>query len=353
MNRRKITDLSLKQSCIAPFVVICIALVMLTFSLARFWYYIKSPNIELHGKSWMYVYIPTGTDFQGVRKILRPFMKNEKAFVFTAVRKHYPGHVRAGKYKLIEGEDNNRLVNILRSGMQEPVRLSFQAAKTPAELAGKIGRLIEADSAALMRLFTNASYLQNYGLDPDNIFALFIPDTYQFLWNTSAEQFLRKMRLEQQGFWTPTRRKFLDSLGMSIPQAVTLASIIEKETNKDQERSVIAGVYINRLHKKWPLQADPTVIFAWNDFSIKRLTARHLKINSRYNTYLFTGLPPGPVCIPSVSSIDAVLHYTKHKFMYFCAREDLSGYHNFAETITEHGINARKYQKALDKLNIK
>jgi len=350
---KKIKKLSAKQSCIAPSVVICATLVILTFSLARFWYFIKFPNIELKRKSWMYLYIPTGTDFQGVRKLLSPFMKNEKSFVFTAIRKLYPGHVRAGKYKLIEGEDNNRLVNILRSGMQEPVRVSFQTARTPAELAGRIGRQIEADSAALMRLFTNASYLHNFGLDPDNIFALFIPDTYQFFWNTSAEQFLRRMRLEQQDFWTPTRRKFLDSLGMTIPQAVTLASIIEKETNKDQEKSTIAGVYINRLHRKWPLQADPTVIYAWNDFSIKRLTARHLKINSRYNTYLFTGLPPGPVCIPSAGSIDAVLHYTRHKFMYFCAREDLSGYHTFAETITEHGINARRYQKALDKLNIK
>jgi UPF0755 protein len=160
------------------------------------------------------------------------------------------------------------------------------------------------------------------------------------------------MKIEQQGFWTPSRRRLLDSLGMNIPQAVTLASIIEKETNKDEEKSTIAGVYINRLQRKWPLQADPTVIYAWNDFSIKRLTARHLKIKSRYNTYLFTGLPPGPVCIPSVSSINAVLHYKKHKFMYFCAKEDLSGYHNFSVTITEHSKNARNYQKALDKLNI-
>ena len=352
MSCRVIKNASNRLSYLAPVVVLSFTLMLVTLSFCRFWYYIKSPNTDLKGSPWIYIYIPTGTDFQGVRRILRPVLKNEKAFVFTAQRKHYTNRVRAGKYKISEGLDNNRLVNMLRSGRQEPVRLFFQNARTPAELAGRIARQIEADSASLMRLFTNTAFLRTLGLDPDNIFALFIPDTYQFLWNTSAQQFLLRMKIEQQGFWTPSRRRLLDSLGMNIPQAVTLASIIEKETNKDEEKSTIAGVYINRLQRKWPLQADPTVIYAWNDFSIKRLTAKHLKIKSRYNTYLFTGLPPGPVCIPSVSSINAVLHYKKHKFMYFCAKEDLSGYHNFSVTITEHSKNARNYQKALDKLNI-
>jgi UPF0755 protein len=352
MSSRGKKLIATKLGYIAPFTVLSITLLLITASFARFWYYIKYPNIDLNGKSCIYVYIPTGTDFQGLRRILRPVLRNEKGFVFTAYRKHYENRIKAGKYKIREGMDNNQLVNILRSGRQEHVRLFFQNARTPAELAGKIAQQIEADSASLMRLFTDTAYLRKFGLDPDNIFALLIPNTYEFQWNTSAEQFLRKMSREQKDFWTPARRQLLDSGRMDISQVVTLASIVEKETNKEDEKSIIAGVYINRLYKKWPLQADPTVIFAWHDYTIKRLTSRHLKIKSRYNTYLFTGLPPGPICIPSVNSIDAVLHFKKHKFMYFCAKEDLSGYHNFAVTIAEHEKNARNYQKALDKLNI-
>jgi len=159
--------------------------------------------------------------------------------------------------------------------------------------------------------------------------------------------------MEQSTFWNVRRMSLLSETGMNIQQVVTLASIIEKETNRDQEKPDIAGVYINRLRKKWPLQADPTIIYAWQDYSIKRLTAKHLKIDSKYNTYTHTGLPPGPVCIPSSSSIDAVLNFRNHSFMYFCAKEDLSGSHNFAVTLAEHQKNARNYQKALDRLNIR
>jgi UPF0755 protein len=183
-------------------------------------------------------------------------------------------------------------------------------------------------------------------------FVLFIPNTYDFFWNTSADQFIRRMAEEQKKFWNSSRKEKAENAGLDIKNVIILASIVEKETVKDKEKPLIAAVYMNRLKKNWPLQADPTLIYAWNDFSIKRVLNKHKEIDSPYNTYLHTGLPPGPICLPSVSSIDAVLNHAANDFIYFCAKEDLSGYHNFAVTLDEHNRNAARYQAALKKLNI-
>jgi len=348
--------LSLRRlSYIAPLTVSIITMLLLFFLSARFCYFVKFPNVDLHGKQHMYIYIPTGTGFDGLLKIMKGknVLRNEGSFIFVALKKHYETRVKPGKYRIRSGMNNNELVNLLRSGRQEPVRLNIQNARTVAELAGKLSHQIESDSSGLMKFFNDTAYLKQYGIDPDNVFVLFIPNTYEMFWNTSASQLLKKMSMEQSTFWNVRRMSLLSETGMNIQQVVTLASIIEKETNRDQEKPDIAGVYINRLRKKWPLQADPTIIYAWQDYSIKRLTAKHLKIDSKYNTYTHTGLPPGPVCIPSSSSIDAVLNFRNHSFMYFCAKEDLSGSHNFAVTLAEHQKNARNYQKALDRLNIR
>jgi len=344
-----------RLSYIAPFTVVFITALLLGFLSARFYYYVKSPNLNLKGKGHMYLYIPTGTGFDGLLRIMKEkdILKNERSFIYVSSRKHYDSKVKPGRYKIQAGMNNNELVNLLRSGRQEPVRLNIQSARTVAELAGKLSHQIEADSSSLMKLFLDPSCLKQFGIDTYNVFVLFIPNTYEMYWNTSAQQLLKKMSLEQNIFWSARRRELLGSTGMNINQVVTLASIVEKETNKDQEKPDIAGVYINRLKKKWPLQADPTIIFAWQDYSIRRLTAKHLKIDSKYNTYIHSGLPPGPVCIPSVSSIDAVLNFTDHKYMYFCAKEDLTGSHNFAVNLAEHNRNAKKYQQALDRLNIR
>jgi UPF0755 protein len=195
-------------------------------------------------------------------------------------------------------------------------------------------------------------YLSEFGAGPATVFALFIPNTYEFLWNTTADQFIRRMYKERQKFWNDERLTLMSLEGLTIPGVITLSSIIEKETAKNAEKQVIAGVYMNRLRKGWPLQADPTLIFAWNDYTIKRVLNKHKEIDSPYNTYKHTGLPPGPICLPSVSSIDAVLNYEKHDYLYFCAKEDLSGYHNFAVTLAEHNRNAERYQAALKRLNI-
>jgi UPF0755 protein len=356
MNSVNRESLCLRRlSYIAPFTVSFIAFLLLGLFSARFYYFVQSPNVNVKGKENTYLYIPTGTNFSGLLRIMKEkhILRNENSFIFVALRKHYEKRVKPGRYRVRKGMSNNELINHLRSGIQEPVRLNIQSARTVAELAGKLGHQIEADSTSLMKLFSDPSYLKQFGINTDNVFVLFIPNTNEILWNTSASQLMRKMSIEQNSFWNAKRRMRIDSTGMNIEQVVTLAAIVEKETNKDSEKPDIAGVYINRLRKGWPLQADPTIIYAWQDYSIKRLTGRHLKIESGYNTYMHTGLPPGPICIPSISSIDAVLSFRNHRYMYFCAKDDLSGYHNFAVSLAEHRLNAKNYQKALDHLNIK
>jgi UPF0755 protein len=270
----------------------------------------------------------------------------------VARRKHYPGRLKPGRYRLRDGMSNNDLVNLLRSGKQEPVRVTFLNIRSMEELAGRISRQIEADSLSILKLLRDKDYLEQFGVNPLNSFVLFIPNTYEFYWNTTAARFVTRMAREKAKFWNKTRIEKCRLTGLSISQVVTLASIVDKETNKDDEKPIIAGVYINRLREGWPLQADPTIIFAWNDYTIKRVLTNHLQINSPYNTYIYAGLPPGPICIPSISSIDAVLNSQHHDYYYFCAKDDLSGYHVFARTLAEHNRNAKKYQKAVKKLNI-
>jgi len=205
----------------------------------------------------------------------------------------------------------------------------------------------------LIRLFNDPLHLARYGTSTSTLFILFIPNTYELFWNTSGDQLFKRMKSEYRRFWTPGRCHQADSLRMTIPEIVTLASIVEKESNKNDEKPVIAGVYINRLKRGIPLQADPTVIYAWNDYSIRRVLKIHTQLQSPYNTYIHTGLPPGPICLPSIASVDAVLHSINHPYLYFCAKEDFSGYHNFAVTLAEHNGNARRYQQALDAMKIK
>jgi UPF0755 protein len=328
---------------------------ILIFALIRFYFNVTQPMIDLRGEDKRWFFIHTGSGFDAVRDSLikKGYLKNPDAFEWLARRKHYDVKVRAGRYQLKDGMSNNALVNLLRSGRQVPVRITIQNIRTREELAGKIGRQLEVDSVHLVRLFNDQTYLSSFEITPPTLFVILIPNTYEFFWNTSGDQFLRRMNIEYKRFWSPERKKLADSLGMTISEIVTLASIVEKESNKNDEKPIIAGVYLNRIKKGIPLQADPTIIFAWNDYSIKRVLNLHLKIKSPYNTYLQSGLPPGPICLPSIASVDAVLHATRNPFIFFCAKEDLSGYHNFAVNLAEHSRNARKYQQALDKLKIR
>jgi len=312
------------------------------------------PNVTTGDQPSAYIYIHTGADFPAIKNLLSAhhFIRDMKSFEWVAQKKKYDVRVRQGRYKICNGMNNNELVNLLRSGKQEPVRLILQNVRTPEELAGKIAAQVEGDSISILNLMHDPGYLREFGAGPVTVFTLFIPNTYEFLWNTTADQFIRRMYKERQKFWNDERLTMMSHEGLDIPGVITLASILEKETAKNTEKPVIAGVYLNRLRKGWPLQADPTLIFAWNDYTIKRVLSKHKEINSLYNTYKYTGLPPGPICLPSVSSIDAVLNYEKHAYMYFCAKDDLSGYHNFAVTLAEHNRNAERYQAALKRLNI-
>lgn len=338
-----------------PFILIGITLILLLAASARFLYKVFSPITDLPGKKECYLYIPTGARFTTILDSLsiKKCLISKDNFISLAKRKQYDSHIIPGRYRIKDKMSANSLVNLLRSGRQEPLRITIHNVRTSGELAGKLGKKFETDSSQFIRLFNDPDFLARFGVSPATLFVIFIPNTYDFYWNTSCEALLVRMKKEYQRFWSAQRRQLVDSLNMTILQVVILASIVEKESNKDDEKPAIAGVYLNRLKKKMLLQADPTVIFATQDFTIKRVLKKHTELKSPYNTYLYAGIPPGPICLPSIASIEAVLMAKTTNYLYFCAKDDFSGYHNFAATLDEHNRNARRYQAALNKLNIR
>jgi UPF0755 protein len=309
-------------------------------------------NIELGGPEKTYLYIPTGSDFDAVKKILvsKHYLIDEYSFQWLSEKKGYTASVKPGRYLLKNHMTNNTLINMLRSGQQEPVKFTFNNIRTRDQLAARVGQMLEADSASVLELMNNTTYLQEkYHMSADEIMCIFIPNTYEFYWNTSAEEFIKRMYKEYSNFWNTARQQKASAMGLDPVKVTILASIIDQESKKIDEIPRIAGVYTNRLNKNMVLQADPTVIFAVGDFSIKRVLKRHTEYESPYNTYLHTGLPPGPICLPSPKVIDATLAYEKHDYLYFCAKDDFSGYHNFAKTLAQHNQNAALYQQALSR----
>jgi UPF0755 protein len=270
----------------------------------------------------------------------------------VAIKKNYPRHVYPGRYILRGGTSNDRLVNMLRSGSQEPVKLVFNNIRSKEDLAGTLAEQIEADSAGILGLFSNVERIEENGLSPETAIGIFIPNTYEMYWNTSAEELFERMMREYRIFWNEERLSQARRIGLKPMEVITLASIVDEECLMREEEPSIAGVYINRLNRRMRLQADPTVRYAAGDMNITRVLKKHLLIESPYNTYRHGGLPPGPIVIPSISAIDAVLEYDRHDYLYFCAKEDFSGYHNFATTLAQHNENARSYQKALNRRKI-
>jgi UPF0755 protein len=314
---------------------------------------IYSTNVWIN-ESNASVYIPTGSAFDNVKSVLyiNGVIVHRSNFEWLAKRKNYPDNIKPGHYILKEGMSNNDVLNLLRSGNQAPVKLIFNNIRTKEDLAKKVALQIEADSASIVDLLSDTTYQRKLKLNQYTITTIFIPNTYNIFWNITAKDFVTRMHWEYNNFWNEDRKSKVDSLGISISEVITLASIVEKETSKNTEKKRMAGVYINRLTRKWKLQADPTLVYALGDFSIKRVLNEHKEIDSPFNTYKYRGIPPGPICIPSIASIDAVLNYEKHKYLYFCAKEDLSGYHNFAKNYRQHEANAKKYRKALNKMKI-
>ena len=300
------------------------------------------------------VYIPTGSDFDKVNTILfeKGLIIHRNNYRWWAEMKKYPELVKPGHYIIKDGMNNKELVDLLRSGNQVPVKVIFNNNRDIYQLASKVSQQIEPDSAAIVKVITDTNLMKEYGLKPETAGIIFIPNTYEFYWNVSEKAFVERMYQEYQKFWNSQRLEKARNLEMTIPEIITLASIVEKETNYNAEKPLIAGVYINRLNKGWRLQADPTLIFALNDYSVKRVLNMHKDIDSPYNTYKYGGLPPGPICIPSISSIDAVLNNRNEGYLYFCANADMSGTHSFAKTNRQHNRNAKEYQDALNKMKI-
>lgn len=311
---------------------------------------ILSNNVWTPENEAVSVYIPTGSDFDDVKQILysQGLILNRTTFEWLARRKKYPELVKPGHFLVSPGMSNDKLINMLRLGEQVPVKVVFNNIRLKDQLAHKISHQIEADSSELMHLLNDSAYLSTLGLNTETALTLFIPNTYEFYWNTDARQFMDRMQRENRVFWEGKRDEKAAALGMSRAEVMILASIVEKETNKNDEKATIAGVYLNRLDRNWLLQADPTLVYASGDFGLTRVLNIHKRIDSPYNTYKYAGLPPGPICIPSIASIDAVLNAEDHDYLFFCAKDDLSGYHVFAHSITQHNRNARKYQRAIE-----
>ncbi len=326
-------------------------------SVYEFYQRIMAPNVVLNSQDDGYVYIPTGATFNDVVKILNNhgMLMHTSTFEWLAHRMDYDKKVLPGRYQISQGMSNKDLVTLLRSGKQTPIKVIFNNVRTLPDLAGRVGSRIEADSASLMKLWNNKEYIS--GLDSvltrDNFKMIFLPNTYEFYWNTSAEKFSVRMYDEYRKFWTESRLARMRQVGLTRVQVSVIASIVEQETKKKDEMPRVAGVYMNRYNRNWKLEADPTLIYAVGDFTIKRVLNVHKEIDSPYNTYMYGGLPPGPISIPSITALESVINYEKHDYMFFCARADFSGYHAFARTYPEHLANARKFQRELDRRNIK
>lgn len=315
---------------------------------------IYQPNVVLEDGNSALLFIPSGSQIEDVVNILyeKNLILDRGSFEWLAEKKNYRNHVKPGRYRLADGMSNNELINMLRAGNQEAVRLTFHNIRFHEELAGIIGKQLEIDSVQAKQLLSDNAFLKNFGYEHRTVLALFIPNTYEVFWNITPEVFFQRMESENRRFWNKGRESKLKETGLTKLEASILASIIEEETFRKDEMPAIAGVYMNRLKRGMRLQADPTIKFAIGNMNVNRVLKKDLQVDSPYNTYKYAGLPPGPIRMPSIQAIDAVLNYQKHQYIFFCAKEDFSGYHRFARTLQEHNRNARLYQEALNKRRI-
>lgn len=332
------------------FIVFVIALSGLGFRSYQIYRYIFDPNILTPGS----IIIPLHATYEQVLDSLKKheIIMNYTAFDWVAKRKKYPELVKPGKYLLDKGLTTNEILNMLRSGNQQPVQVTFNNLRFINELAGAVSKYIEPDSLELLAKFNDPAIHEKYGFTESTFHCMFIPNTYEFYWTTTADQFLERMSMEYKHFWNEERRKKAADIGLTPEEVMTVASIVQEESNKKDEKPVIAGLYLNRIKRGMPLQADPTVKFALGNFKIKRVLKVHLEIDSPYNTYKYAGLPPGPINFPEISSIESVLNAAKTPYIFMCARQDFSGYHNFSKSLSGHLENARKYKAALDSMEI-
>ena len=300
-----------------------------------------------------FVHIPSDATYEDVKKIISPFIENMDYFEMVASKRSYIENVKSGRFLFKKGMNSFELVSTLRQNV--PVKLAFNNQERLENVVGRVGSQIEADSISLMKIFKDSTFLKENGFTEDNVISICLPNTYEFYWNTKADKFRDKMIKEYRKFWNTERTSKALKLGLTPVQVMTLASIVHKETVKKDERPRVARVYLNRLKLGMPLQADPTVIFAKKkqlsnfDTIIKRVYFNDLKTNSPYNTYFYLGLPPGPIAMPDITAIEAVLNPENNDYIYFCASVSKFGYHEFASDLNQHAANRKKYVEWLDK----
>ena len=340
-----------KTKKIAGTIVVLLFLVCLGAA-GTVYYYLLYP--QFHPAKTAYVYIDrddtADSIYNKVKAAGRP--GNLTGFRLMSRYRKLNDHLHTGRYAIRPGDDVYHLFSRIYRGYQEPLNLTIGSVRTLDRLARNVGRQLMVDSAEIAARLFDPAFQAQMGYTPETMASLFIPETYQVYWDISADDFFRRMKKEHDTFWNSDRRAKAQAMGMTPEEVATLASIVEEETNNNAEKPMVAGLYINRLRSGMPLQADPTVKFALQDFGLRRITNQHLSVQSPYNTYLNAGLPPGPIRIPSARGIDSVLDYVKHNYIYMCAKEDFSGTHNFASNYADHMANARKYWKALNERKI-
>jgi UPF0755 protein len=329
---------------------------MLLFVSFSFYVYqiLFSPNFQ-YRKEDRYLYIAKDATFKAVLDSLTKYemIGDVKSFAFLSKLAGYQEKVKGGRYLIKSDRNNIQVIRLLKNGTQAAVKLTFNAIRLKEDLAEKIGGKLAMPSDTLFAYLANPKIASQYGFDTVTFMSMFIPNTYEVYWDIEPKAFFDKMNAEYKKFWTEARLKKAKEIGFTPIQVSVIASIVEAETNQESEKQRIAGLYINRFNIGMPLQADPTVKFALRDFSIKRIYQGHTKVDSPYNTYMYKGLPPGPINLPSISSIDAVLNYEKHKYLYFCASPTKMGFHDFTENYKDHVNNANKYRGYLNQADIK
>ncbi len=335
-------------------IFITLAVLTTTFTF-YFWQIFKTPNLQLEADRSFALLIPENATYESVVDTLKKneVINDEISFRFVAKLLKYPERVKAGRYLIKPNATNFAVIQKLREGNQDAVRLTFNNIRLKSELIERIGPRFEFGEQKFREALSDPALVQKYGFDTATVVSMFLPNTYDIYWNVSPERFLDRMHSEYEKFWTDERKAKAKAINLTPEEVSILASIVEEEqARKPDERPRVAGMYINRLQAGMPLQADPTVKFALGDFGIKRILTAQLMTPSPYNTYLNTGLPPGPIRLADQVSLDAVLNYEKHDYTYMCAKADLSGYHAFAENYADHLANARLYQAELNRLQI-
>lgn len=350
-----LTNMSEKKLPKRTIIIGLLSVCLLLLAGTAFWGYrfVFAPNFEL--SKTVYVFVDREKDFSDLCRQLQDSAgcMRPGSFKLLAGMLKYPENMRTGRYAVHPGMSNLKLLNDLRRGHQAATKLTFNNIRFKKDFAERLSEQLMLKEDEILALLDDSAYCASLGFTTETINALFIPNTYEVYWNIPADKLMQRMKREYNAFWTPARLDKAKAIGLTPVEVATLASIVEEETAAPDEYPIVAGLYLNRLHRGIPLQADPTVKFAIGDFSLQRILFEHLEIDSPYNTYKYAGLPPGPLRIPTIKGLDAVLNYMQHNYLYMCAKEDFSGRHNFAATLAEHNRNANRYRAELNRRGIK